>query len=128
VRARSNGIGSRSCCAIASCALRAAASTSPWAASHMLRQRAPTASFHGRSSLRPLRSSASINGSAWPLRPRAIIASTASGMNEAVMISVPGIASNVRCIGCTAARASAWFPKETSRNPMVIAGHWGQPR
>ena len=38
--------------------------TSPCAASHMLRHRAPTASIHGRSSRRPLASSASIIGSA----------------------------------------------------------------
>ena len=70
-----------------------------------------------------MRSSAAINGSASPPRPSEIMASTASGMNDAVMISVPGIDSNVRCIGCIAASASASFPIETSRNPSVITGH-----
>ena len=55
----------------------------PGGASHMLRQRAPTASIHGRSSRRPLRSSASISGSASSRRPSETMASTASGMNAA---------------------------------------------
>jgi hypothetical protein len=73
----------------------------------MLRQRAPTASIHDLSSLRPLLSSASINGAASSLRPSETIASTASGTNDAAMISVPGIASNERRIGASTSRASA---------------------
>ncbi len=58
------------------------------AASSMARPRAPTASIHGRSSLRPLRSSAATSGSASASRPNAASASTASGRNAALGSSV----------------------------------------
>ena len=54
----------------------------------MARQRAPTASIHARSSLRPLRSSASTSGSASSARSNSVNASTASGKNDAAKISV----------------------------------------
>ncbi|MFG1930087.1 hypothetical protein ACGFK1_05470 [Mycobacterium sp. NPDC048908] len=56
---------------------------------------------------RPLRSIRRINCSASSLRPSEIIASTESGMNDAAMISVPGIALSMRRIGARTASASA---------------------
>lgn len=101
VRARSNGIGTRSCSAMASSAAAVAASRSPRAANSIARHRSPAASIRARSTRRPSRSSASIGGSASPRRSSPISASTASGRNNA----------NIR-----------WRPAPRETRPAAVAG------
>jgi hypothetical protein len=101
-------MGRRSCSAIARWATGTAPATSPQPANTMARQRAPVASIQARSSLRPLRSSAATSGSAASDRPRPTRASTASGTNDATMISVAsGAALSFAILGCNAFTAAS---------------------